>query len=76
MDDSTEDVFRDTISEGSVRSKGNYMNLSRFTIYHSAQDLEEKMMDEDGAEMYNSARSLHSTLDRNRILQVRGSHFD
>lgn len=70
MDDSTEDVFRDTISEGSIRSKGNYMNLSRFTIYHSAQDLEEKMMDEDVAELYNSARSLHSTMGRTLNLQV------
>lgn len=76
MDDSTEDVFRDTISEGSIRSKGNYMNLSRFTIYHSAQDLEEKMMEEDGAELYNSARSLHSTMGRSRKLQSCPTMFE
>lgn len=47
MDDSAEDVFSDTISQHSFRSKGDYINLSRFTIYHSAQDLEEKMAEED-----------------------------
>lgn len=47
MDDSAEDVFSDTISQHSFRSKGDYINLSRYTIYHSAQDLEENMAEDD-----------------------------
>lgn len=47
MDDSAEDVFSDTISQHSFRSKGDYINLSRFTIYHSAQDLEENMAEDN-----------------------------
>lgn len=47
MDDSAEDVFSDTISQHSFRSKGDYINLSRYTIYHSAQDLGENMAEED-----------------------------
>lgn len=59
MDDSAEDVFSDTISQHSVRSKGDYISLSRFTIYHSAQDLEEKMAEEDTIKMN---QPLHTTI--------------
>lgn len=47
MDDSTEDVFSDSISQHSGRSKGDYMNLSRFTIYHSATDLDSRTAEDD-----------------------------
>ncbi|KAG8282029.1 hypothetical protein J6590_045954 [Homalodisca vitripennis] len=60
MDDHDEDVFSDTISEHSIRSKGDYINLSRFTIYHSAQDLEEKMAEEDRY-TDKSSQLLHTT---------------
>lgn len=47
MEDSQEDIFCDTISQGSVRNKRDYINLSRYTIYHSAEDLHDKMAEEE-----------------------------
>uniref|UniRef100_A0A1B6ED36 Anoctamin n=1 Tax=Clastoptera arizonana TaxID=38151 RepID=A0A1B6ED36_9HEMI len=54
MDDSLEDVYSDTISQHSGRSKGDYMNLSRFTIYHSATDLDSRM-GEDSIDLVNDS---------------------